>query len=177
MSLYWFPDNTVLCNFASVSRLSLLKEVLRGRGRWVEAIEAEAETSARFYPDLADIARAGWLGDPIEIIDVAEVAHIERVRRAVFGGTPNEPLKHLGEAQTCFVILRRQEFDGSFWITDDRDAGEYARAQGITTRDTMDLMSEAVADGCCSRDEGFELLHKMVQQGRYLRVPGRPAHL
>lgn len=177
MSLYWFPDNTVLCNFAAVSRLSLLEAALRGRGRWVEAIEAEAAASARFHPDLAGIARAGWLGEPIEITALAEVEQVERVRRAVFGGSPNEPLKHLGEAQTCFVILNRQEFVGSCWITDDRDAQEYARAQNITTRDTMDLVSEAVVEGCCSRDEGFKLLHQMVQYGRHLRVPKHPSHL
>ncbi|WP_326644633.1 hypothetical protein OG884_10810 [Streptosporangium sp. NBC_01755] len=177
MTWYWFPDNTVLCNFACVSGLPLLEEVLRGRGRWVEAIAYEAERSSRIYPDLATIARERWLGDPIEVDDAVEIDQIERVRRAVFGGSPNEPLKHLGEAQTCYVILNRMEFAGSFWITDDRDAQEYAHARGITTRDTMDLVSEAVADGCCTRDDGFKLLQRMRQEGRYLRVPPHPSHL
>lgn len=52
MTVYWFPDNTVLCNFASVSALPLLESILRGRGRWVEAIAAEAAKSAMIYPDL-----------------------------------------------------------------------------------------------------------------------------
>jgi hypothetical protein len=34
MTLYWFPDNTVLCNFAAVDGLALLEQILRGRGRW-----------------------------------------------------------------------------------------------------------------------------------------------
>ena len=34
--VYWFPDNTVLINFACVSRLDLLEEILRGRGRWTD---------------------------------------------------------------------------------------------------------------------------------------------
>ncbi|MDX6744516.1 hypothetical protein [Actinocorallia sp. A-T 12471] len=177
MTLYWFPDNTVFCNFASVSRLPLLQAVLRGRGRWVEAIASEATASGRFYPDLHSISRDGWLGEPIEITDYTEIAQIERLRRSVFGGSAAQPTKHLGEAQTCHVLLNRPEFAGSHWITDDRDASEYARAQGITTRDTMDLVSEAVAEGCCRRDEGYKLLHEMTALGRRLRIPTHPSHL
>ena len=177
MSLYWFPDNTVLCNFAAVSSLHLLEEILRGRGRWVEAIAWEAQRSVREYPDLAAIARDGWLDAPITIVNLAEIEQIERIRRAAFGGSAQEPLKHLGEAQTCCVILHRESFAGSFWITDDRDALEYAQARGITTRDTMDLISEAIADGVCTHDEGFKLLHLMRYVGRHLRVPDRPSQL
>ncbi|MCW2878544.1 MAG: hypothetical protein JWQ95_2644 [Sphaerisporangium sp.] len=99
--VYWFPDNTVLINFACVSRLDLLEEILRGRGRWTDAIADEANQSARFYPALANIARDAWLGDPIEVTDPNEIMIIERIRRAAFGGTRDKPRKHLGEAQTC----------------------------------------------------------------------------
>lgn len=177
MSLFLFPDNTVLCNFAAVSRLPLLKEVLRDRGRWVEAVAAEAHQSGRYYPELLKIPSEAWLRDPIEIEDENEIAHVEQIRRSALGGSVAEPLKHLGEAQTCHIILTRVEFNTSFWITDDRDAGEYAQFQTITTRDTMDLISEAVADGCCTRNEGFHLLHLMRQQGRHLRIPNTPADL
>lgn len=177
MTWYWFPDNTVLCSFAAVSRLRLLEEILRGRGRWVEAIEAEAEKSAAVYPELGTIARDGWLGEPIEITDQNDLLQIERIRRAVFGGSPQRPTQHLGEAQTCHVILNWPEFRESFWITDDRDAQEYARARGITTRDTMDLFCEAVVEGLCPADEGFKLLHEMARLGRRLRLPIRPADL
>ncbi|GAA1014447.1 hypothetical protein Aple_079290 [Acrocarpospora pleiomorpha] len=177
MTHYWFPDNTVLCNFACVSGLDLLEAILRGRGRWTEAIAYEATRSARIYPDLDNIARDGWLGDPIEIDDPTAIKHIDQIRRAAFGGSHREPLKHLGEAQTCYVILHGPEFNTSFWITDDRDAAEYARRQGITTRDTRDLISEGIQDGCCTRDEGFELLHKMSHAGRSLRLALRPTDL
>ena len=33
MSTWWFPDNTVLCNFAAVDRLNLLQKVLDSRLR------------------------------------------------------------------------------------------------------------------------------------------------
>lgn len=177
MTLQLFPDNTVLCNFAAVSRLRLLQEVLRDRGRWVEAVAAEAQRSASHYPDLAKIPTEGWLGDPITIEDPDEIDQLERVRRAAFGGLASEPLQHLGEAQTCHVIETRAEFARSFWLTDDRDAFDYARARGITTRDTMDLVAEAVSDGCCSRADGFQMLYQMSAAGRHLRLPERPADL
>ncbi|MGH3277686.1 MAG: hypothetical protein ACRDNW_00920 [Trebonia sp.] len=41
MTEHLFPDNTVLCNFAAVNRLDLLKSVLGGRGRWTEAVAYE----------------------------------------------------------------------------------------------------------------------------------------
>lgn len=95
----WFPDNTVLCNFASVDRLGLLEKVLDGRGRWTQAVAAEAEQSARFWPKLHQVPVDGWLGDPIEIDDPAETALVDRVRRVVFAGSPTRPLQHLGEAR------------------------------------------------------------------------------
>ncbi|GGP03921.1 hypothetical protein LDL08_29320 [Nonomuraea glycinis] len=175
--VYWFPDNTVLINFACVSRLDLLKEILRGRGRWTDAIADEAARSARFYPDLADIAREAWLGDPIEVTSSQEQLLVERIRRAAFGGPADQPRKHLGEALTCHVIRSRPEFSASFWITDDRDAAEYAKGQGIATRDTQDLISEGVQDGCVSRDDGFKLLQEMSRLGRAVRVPPSPSSL
>jgi len=174
MTWYWFPDNTVLCNFAAVSRLRLLRDILRGRGRWTEAICNEARASADYYPDLASISEEGWLGEPIVIDDPEEIELLERIRRSVFGGSPRKPTQHLGEAQTCHVILRRPDFRGSFWVTDDRDAQEYARRRGITTRDTMDLFCEATVEGLCTQDEAYKLLHEMARLGRHLRLPNRP---
>ncbi|MCG3039466.1 hypothetical protein L7D48_02570 [Streptomyces sp. S1A] len=55
----WFPDNTVLCNFAAVDRLSLLEKVLDGRGRWTQAVAAEAGRSARYWPKLEQVAVGG----------------------------------------------------------------------------------------------------------------------
>ena len=65
-----FPDNTVLCNFAAVDRLDLLKSVLGGRGRWTEAVAYEASRSAAKLPPLLRLPLEGWLDDPIEIANV-----------------------------------------------------------------------------------------------------------
>jgi predicted nucleic acid-binding protein len=172
-----FPDNTVLCNFAAVDRLDLLEAVLGGRGRWTEAVAYEADKSARVLPALGKLPTDGWLDEVIEIDDETEVEQVERIRRAVFGGTDAEPLKHLGEAQTCHVILHRGEFAGSWWISDDREALRYARFQGITTRETIDLMSTAVANGDIAARDAFGLMQAMADEGRALRLPGSVADL
>lgn len=53
-------------------------------------------------------------------------------------GAEEQPLKHLGEAQTCFLITRRSEYVGSWWISDDKEALRYVRHQGITTHETIE---------------------------------------
>ena len=62
-------------------------------------------------------------------------------------------------------------FAGSWWISDDREALRYARFQGITTRETIDLISIAVVNGDIAARDGFDLLMKMADSGRYLRLP------
>jgi hypothetical protein len=177
MTEFLFPDNTVLCDFAAVDRLDLLRSILNERGRWTEAIAYEAGRSARHLPALAALIQNGWLGEPIEIIEDTDIQRIERIRRVVFGGTDDRPLQHLGEAQSCYVILNWAAFAGSWWITNDRDALRYARFQGITTRETVDLMSIAVANGDITPSAAFELMTRMIDAGRHLRLPRSAAEL
>lgn len=171
MTTYWFPDNTVLCNFAIINGLPLLRKILDERGRWVDAVADEARRSASFIPDLANIHREGWLGEPISMDDPDEIHQVDRTRRAVFGGNSHEPRKHLGEAQTLFIIKNWASFQGSHWITDDNEAFEFAKFQGITTKRTADLISEAVQYCYLSRTSGYGVLEKMVNAGRSLWVP------
>lgn len=177
MAEFLFPDNTVLCNFAAVDRLDLLKSVLDGRGRWTEAVADEARRSAGWLPALRELAGSGWLDEPLEIVDDSDVLAIERIRRAVFGGSDAKPLQHLGEAQTCHVILNWAPFAGSWWISDDREALRYARFQGITTRETVDLMNIAVVNGDIAARDDFDLMMKMVDAGWHLRMPCSPKDL
>jgi hypothetical protein len=177
VSHFVFPDNTVLCNFAAVGRLDLLEAVLLGRGRWTEAVAYEASRSASALPDLAAIAKEGWLGEPIEIEDEAEVRQIERVRRSVFGGEDAAPLKHLGEAQTCQILQRWPDFAGSWWVSDDREALRYARQQHLTTYETIDLVCVAAVNGDVTAQAGHDLLHAMDEKGRTLRLSKSPQEL
>jgi len=174
VSTFLFPDNTVLCNFAAVDRLDLLQAVLNGRGRWTAAVAYEAGRSALFLPALAGITTEGWLDEPIEITAAPDVQRVNRVRRAVFGGTDDKPLEHLGEAETCFVIKEWTAFAGSWWISDDREALRYARFQGITTFETFDLMSMAVVDGDVVDKHAFDVMMQMDETGRSLRLDPPP---
>ncbi|MEV7243157.1 hypothetical protein AB0N92_18190 [Streptomyces sp. NPDC093248] len=171
MTPWWFPDNTVLCNFACVDALGLLKSILNGRGRWTEAVAYEASRSAQnAYARLADVTVGGWLGEPLEI-HLSEADRVERVRRAAFGGSASTPLQHLGEAQTLHVIQHRPEFRSSFWLSDDRAACDHARRQGITTLETQDVMAYGCSAGDITHTDAYKLLRQMRDAGRHLSIP------
>lgn len=89
----------------------------------------------------------------------------------MFGGTEDRPLRHLGEAQTCYVIMNWASFAGSWWISDDKEALRYARFQGITTRETVDLMNTAVVNGEITARDAYDLMLAMADAGRGLRLP------
>lgn len=171
MSQLIFPDNTVLCNFAAVGRLDLLRDWLRGRGRWTDAVALEVRASANHLPDLRCVATEGWLGEPIEIDDEAAIRKVEQKRRVVFGGTMAEPRKHLGEAQTCYLLAEVAEFHGSWWVTDDEDAYEHAGTLGIAAYRTIDIVRHLVADGDVTAEQGFALMGEMVGRDRWLVLP------
>jgi hypothetical protein len=75
------------------------------------------------------------------------------------------------------VIEHWPEFNGSWWISDDKEALRFARFRGITTRETIDLVSMAVLNGDLPMREGFELMQAMSERGRSLRVPASAADL
>jgi len=174
MTEAFFPDNTVLCNFAAVDRLDLLRSVLFECGRWTEAVAYEAHRSSAHLPPLADLEAEGWLGDPIEVTDDADISNIENIRMFVFGGTLRVPTKHLGEAQTCYILKNWPEFTGAWWISDDREALRYANRQGLVTRETIDLMSIAVGKGEISARAAFALMNRMRERDRHPRMPRSP---
>lgn len=171
MAVAVFPDNTVLCNFAVVRKLDLLEGFLRGRGHWTEAVAYEAQRSSDHgLPDLAGIAKDGWLGEPVEIDDDGR-EHVEHLRRAVFGGTRDQPLKHLGEAETCHLLKEDPSWRGSWWVSDDRDALDFARKQGITTLETIDIVKHIVAEGDLTTNAAWDLMQEMANRARVLRLP------
>lgn len=173
-----FLDNTVLCNFAAVDRLGLLRDWLIDRGKWSEAVAAEALASAGHLPALRGLADAGWLGEPIRVDDVSALTQIEGVRRNVFGGLRSEPLKHLGEAQTLWLIQRCEDHNGATWVSDDKDSLDYAKQQHILTRRTRNVLEELIAGGDLKPSEAFELLLEMDRLGRRgLVIPRSPADL
>ncbi|MGW4562448.1 hypothetical protein ACWEN3_08610 [Streptomyces sp. NPDC004561] len=172
MTLWWFPDNTVLCNFAAADALGLLRAVLDGRGRWTEAVAYEAHRSAQCaHARLADVSADGWLGDPLVIDDDTEADIVERVRRAAFGGAPGAPRQHLGEAQTLHVIQNWPEFKGSYWLRDDRAACDLARRKGITTWQTKDVLAYGCSMGDITHTKAYRLLQRMRAAGEHVEIP------
>lgn len=177
MSDFLFPDNTVLCNFAAVERLDLLRAVLAGRGKWTAAVSREARKSAEQLPALHDLRQQGWLGEAIRVTAPDDLANVWHLRTAVFGGQADRHLQHLGEAETCHVIQRWPQFSGAWWLSDDKSALDYAIRQGIMTAETLDVMQLAVKAGFVTAEEGFALMQKMRQFNRYPRLPRSVADL
>lgn len=177
MTAWWFPDCTVLCNFAHVDRLDLLQAVLSARGRWTEAVAYEVTRSSAIYSELTSVSADGWLSAPIEFTEPKMQRRVEVVRNAMFGPVGGS-LSHLGEAQTL-CIIEEPEFAGSMWLSDDREALAYARRRGIPVLQTFDLLQQAVSDGECTETAAFELIIAMTQvrgnvEGRHLhRIPTR----
>lgn len=169
MSIAVFPDNTVFCNFAAVGRVDVLEMLLRGRGRWTAAVQAEVQASRGHLPDLRRVLEGDWMGEPLEITKPSDVRAVERTRKVVFGGSAREPLKHLGESETLHVLKHWDEFSGSWWVSDDQETLRFARYQGITTMETVDLMRHAVADSDLTANEAFALLTAMLDAGRAVR--------
>lgn len=167
-----FPDNTVLCNFAAVERLDLLRAVLDGRGKWTAAVAREARKSAEKLPALHDLRQQGWLGEAIRVTAPDDRESVGHLRTAVFGGQADRNLQHLGEAETCHIIQHWPQFAGAWWISDDKSALEYAIRQGIMTAETLGIMQLAVKAGFVTAEDGFAMMHKMHQLERYPRLPG-----
>ncbi|WP_125776560.1 hypothetical protein [Antribacter gilvus] len=167
MSHLWFPDNSVLCNFAAVQSIGLLKSDLQARGRWSAAVAYETENSSAFLPNLRELIDGDWLSDPIETTE-GEAEVIDRIRVAAFGGNDQKPLQHLGEAETCHILRTRPEFAGSVWITDDIAALDFGRRGGLTTWSTRTIVEHLIANGELSEDGGFALLRAMEAADRFV---------
>ena len=161
-----FPDNTVLINFGTVNRLDLLESWLRGRGRWTQAVASEVGKSSAHVPAMGAILAGRWLGTPIEITARQARIQVDLLRRNVFGGSQAQPTKHLGESETCYLIKYEKDWAGSWWISDDLDANEWALGQGIRVLTTAGVVKELVQDGDLTAQQGYDLLKTMVDAGR-----------
>jgi hypothetical protein len=63
------------------------------------------------------------------------------------------------------------EFSSAWWVSDDRDALEYARNQRIMTYQSLDVMRMIVADGDLTPEAALHLMRDMQASGRNLEVP------
>lgn len=131
MSTYLFPDSVVLRGFAVAGRLDTLKSLLGGRGRWTAATAFEAGRLPDAREGVASVLAEGWLGEPLEISEPEEVRHVQLLRRAVFGGVPDDPLSRLAEAETWHVLSEWPTFADGILVTDDPLLLHYAGRRGV----------------------------------------------
>lgn len=134
-----FPDNTVLINFAIISRMDLLERLANGNGAWCATVAQECAASSR-EPGLEGLAGADvifgspWFPQAAEHLDTSML-------RQELASPGDGPKKHLGEAETLAIMLRRQVV--GFFVTDDRGARRLAAKYGIRVTTTWSLLRMA----------------------------------
>jgi len=134
-----FPDNTVLINFAIINRIDLLERLANGHGQWCATVASECAESAR-HPGLAALSGVEEsFGEPL-YPDAAEHQDV-RVLRNQLASPGDPPTKHLGEAETIAIIVRRRL--SCFFVTDDRDAMRLAVRNGVTVASSWRLLQVA----------------------------------
>jgi predicted nucleic acid-binding protein len=158
---YFFPDNTVLINFAIIEQMPLLRGLLLEKGTWVAAVAAECEQSARtgLYP-LA-LGTAGAIMTETLVPTRTEMADARTIRNDI--ASANEPFpKSYGEAQTLAIITRRNL--SAIVITDDGGVGRYVKENSLDIRviSTTDLLALAVRSNRISRLVGEAHIAKLV---------------
>ena len=155
---FFFPDNTILINFAIANQLSLLRSYLSERGRVVAAVRREIINSSGMVPHLNSVDTNAWFGNAIQITADGDIRAVESLRVNRFGGSKEEPLKHLGESQTIHLMSTDSEYGLSRFLTDDEDAYRIAKRLNIVTRHTVEVFREMVAFGEVSAEDAFESL-------------------
>ncbi len=166
---HWFPDNSVIVNFAHLRRLDLLKGYLRGHGRVTQAVSREITDSVGWVPAMRQVDQAEWFGDPIRVTD--DHGQVEGIRRHVFGGRRDEPRKHLGESETLHLIQSDPAFADAVWITEDRSAYDFAKANSIIARNTFEVLRELCAFGEITREAAFRCCEELLALDRLFHCP------
>jgi hypothetical protein len=75
-----------------------------------------------------------WLPEPIELAEPGEIMNVERLRRAVFGGSPDRPTDCLDEAQILFLITTRPQFVDALWVSADPAVLDFADRRKLSCR-------------------------------------------
>ena len=144
----FFPDNTVLINFALIKRIDLLERLIDGQGAWSASVASECAQSATYPGQEALHKVPAIFGEPI----APNRAELQQtvIFRYELSSPGDGSHKHVGEAETVAIIQRR--FPDSRFITDDKDAARLAARHGIVTFTTWDLLRLAVRVNFISPD-------------------------
>jgi predicted nucleic acid-binding protein len=174
--MYWFPDTTVLRNFAVVDRMELLREFLGARGRWAQSVEAEVQVAIGYEPRLSVVFDDAWFPTSIAADQPGELERVQTFRQVRLFGDPLKPREHLGESETFVLIQGRAEFHGSTFLTDDHEAYRVVGALGVAVKDTVDVLKALVGWGTLTAQEAFRITVLMEDAGRELRGPPKSAN-
>ncbi|TFD79415.1 hypothetical protein [Cryobacterium fucosi] len=139
----FFPDNTVLNNFAIIRLMDELGELIGDRGCWCATVANECAKGVT-KPGLEDMAKAPSIfGDALYPVG-AEYTDTQTIRERMLkpGDTDTD---HLGEAETIAIMSHRRM--RGFFVTDDRDAAREAKAEGIGVVSTWDILRLMVRGG------------------------------
>jgi predicted nucleic acid-binding protein len=148
MGVLLFPDNTVLVNFALISRMDLLSRLANGNGRWCATVASECNASSS-VPGLAELVEAEsifgapWYPEGAEYVDTLAL-------RQELASPGDAARKHLGEAETLAIMVRRNVH--GFFVTDDADATRLASRNGVSVVSTWRLLLVAGRLGWVDRD-------------------------
>jgi predicted nucleic acid-binding protein len=169
---FFFPDNTVLNNFAIIHRMNLLADLIGDRGRWCATVKQECIDGAR-HLGLEEMAEATSIfGDPLYPRG-ADHINIRTLREKM--AKPGEgPKQHLGEAETIVIMMGRG-FTTSFFVTDDVGATREAKLEGIRVVSTWDILRLLVR-GRRIAVEDFHGYADVLADAQRGRPPGWPSH-
>ncbi|WP_239380090.1 hypothetical protein [Frankia sp. CIT1] len=173
MAVLLFPDNTVLINFAIINRMDLLERLANGHGHWCATVASECDSSAR-KPGLAALADArGIFGSPW-FPDAAELQDT-RLLREELASPGDHPHRHLGEAETLAIMIRRRVH--GFFVTDDNDAVRLAARNKIKVVRTWHLLKVAAKREWVDADAlwGYTQTLRTHQRGSPPEVIDRPS--
>jgi predicted nucleic acid-binding protein len=162
MAVLLFPDNTVLINFAIISRMDLLERLANGNGRWCATVSIECNESSR-HTGLSALTDA-WdiFGEPL-YPDRIEHQDTQLLRAEL--ASPGDPARqHLGEAETLAIMLRRNV--KGFFVTDDGEATRLATTNGVPVVTTWRLLLVAGRKGWVDADTLWGYVQTLRRQGR-----------
>lgn len=118
-----FPDASALRHILAAGCAELARDTWDGDAYWTEAVAAEIPAGEQH--------RLDWLPEPIEVAEPDEIATVERLRRAVFGGAPDRPTDHLDKAQILFLITACGQLQNAIWVSAEPTVLDFARRRSL----------------------------------------------
>lgn len=172
MPRVFFPDNTVLVNFAYLHRMDLLRRLARNPA-WCATVADECSRSSQ-GPDLEDMAEAwGIFGEPLRPDSPVEHLTVQDYKRRL-GKPGDSAYSNLGEAETLAIIECRSI--EAIFVTDDAAAAAIARGSQLQIKvaSTWDLLWVATRRGFVDRDTAWSYVSILRTKSRHL-PPGQAA--